>query len=407
MPGTRDMPVRETPGGRTSRIPRPSQSLGLAPSVPDVMEWFQEDHGMSPIILGESVQGRNLTAFQWSTSISGHGPSSTSTIEGSPSSVLLFLSLVHGNEPLGLVALLQTAELLISKAPELARQYQHGLQIIFFPIVNIDAYTLNREFGKGCRRTNLATTCTNVGDENFQCPLIVRRGVDLNRNFPVDRNMHAGPNAACNYNYVGVEPFSEPETRAIRDLVLLHRPVAALSFHSRARSTTSLLIHPFTSSRPQILMNREDDLRFRKWSKAMSYQQRDFVTGNAIESIGYTAGGTTIDWLYSINVTGFVLEASAVCNSRWCDTKHSSKVFRSAQRYAHAGLTLTEMVLQQESMYDSAPFPSHFGPWLLLGLFDVAAVILIVLLVRRRRLMRTLKVKTEDTDSIELQSLMI
>jgi len=59
-------------------------------------------------------------------------------------------------------------------------------------------------------------------------------GVDLNRNYGWNTTYAAGSPNPQDETYRGPEPFSEPETRAIRDLVLTHGFKYALSFHSGA-----------------------------------------------------------------------------------------------------------------------------------------------------------------------------
>jgi protein MpaA len=54
------------------------------------------------------------------------------------------------------------------------------------------------------------------------------RGVDLNRNF----DNHWRHNGPLGYRYyAGPRPFSEPETRAVRDLVRLLRPAVTIWYH--------------------------------------------------------------------------------------------------------------------------------------------------------------------------------
>jgi protein MpaA len=53
-------------------------------------------------------------------------------------------------------------------------------------------------------------------------------GVDLNRNSPEGRRFLGGPGTAY---YAGPRAFSEPETRAIRALILRDRPVVTVWYH--------------------------------------------------------------------------------------------------------------------------------------------------------------------------------
>ncbi|MCL2061531.1 MAG: hypothetical protein FWH03_02795 [Firmicutes bacterium] len=70
------------------------------------------------------------------------------------------------------------------------------------------------------------------------CPLYKANAnrVDLNVNFDADwgtgkQNVFA----PADENYVGTHPFSEPETRALRDFTLLHKPAATVSYHAIGR----------------------------------------------------------------------------------------------------------------------------------------------------------------------------
>ncbi len=71
------------------------------------------------------------------------------------------------------------------------------------------------------------------------------RGVDLNRNFPPigEASWHpfAGSRWPLSPHYMGPHPFSEPETRALRALVLDRRPDVAVGFHSFGE----LLLYPW------------------------------------------------------------------------------------------------------------------------------------------------------------------
>jgi len=105
----------------------------------------------------------------------------------------------HGNEILSVEATMFNLNYLINNYqtnPEVA-QWVSELEIWFVPMMNPDGHA-------ALRRTN----------EN---------GVDLNRNYSF------GFTAGGNH---GPEAFSEPETRAIRDLVSAYPPAISLSYHT-------------------------------------------------------------------------------------------------------------------------------------------------------------------------------
>lgn len=126
--------------------------------------------------IGHSVQNRDIVLYELSPA------GNVEVVDSGDVPVVLFLSLVHGNEVMGLLALLRTVEI-ITKPDALP---QRPVRILLVPFVNIDAYTLNREAGQGgCRRTNLRPTCDSADTEDAtSCTAYIGGGVDLNRNHP-------------------------------------------------------------------------------------------------------------------------------------------------------------------------------------------------------------------------------
>jgi protein MpaA len=59
------------------------------------------------------------------------------------------------------------------------------------------------------------------------------RGVDLNRNFPAGWRAGGRPG---DLEYPGPRPFSEPETRAVRDVIRALRPTLTIWFHQQAET---------------------------------------------------------------------------------------------------------------------------------------------------------------------------
>jgi protein MpaA len=109
---------------------------------------------------------------------------------GGPGPALLMFGGIHGDEP-------ASVEALIELAPRLAAAAPGGVPVWLVPAVNPD--------GVAGGRKNSA------------------RDVDLNRNFPARSFMTAH---APGY-FPGAAPLSEPETRAIADLVA-HEAIAAV-----------------------------------------------------------------------------------------------------------------------------------------------------------------------------------
>ncbi len=113
-------------------------------------------------------------------------------------------------------------------------------------------------------------------------------GVDLNRNY--DYMWEAGSPYPQSEIYRGPSPFSEPETQAIRDLVLEHDFIYAISFHSG----TELILYPwgYTYDPPP------DEARFIEVSADLS----DITGGTPYEQSSYLyfTYGVWDDWMYGV-----------------------------------------------------------------------------------------------------------
>lgn len=280
--------------------------LPTSPSVEAVDVWLK-GLGLKSETVGSSYQNRDITMYEYDWS----PPDDVADIGHLPT--VLIISLVHGNEVMGLLALLQTIHNVVTQ-----QQFpQKPIRVLFIPFVNVDAYTLNIQNGQGYRRTNLRPTC-QVADLDHVTNWYMG-GVDLNRNHPTSWEQgldeFSDCSDECGRNYHGPQAWSEPEAQAIRDVVLNNNVTAALSFHSRSyQSEAPLLIHPYTSNRFFSDLPARDRQRFLSWKQELN-EDSYYVAGTAQEAIHYTAGGSTIDWMYSVGVTSFVVEVVPPCKS--------------------------------------------------------------------------------------------
>jgi hypothetical protein len=137
-------------------------------------------------------------------------------------------------------------------------------------------------------------------------------GVDANRNY--DLHWDQGDARVWSPGYRGPQPFSEPETRAVRDLIQRDAHiVTGLSYHSGA----DLILHPWAWSQQAAL---PDALVYEMLSRKGS----QLTEGNgfrgaphawAARGLQYTASGTTLDWLYQQGIYAWspeVYGASAI-----------------------------------------------------------------------------------------------
>ena len=124
-----------------------------------------------------------------------------------------------------------------SLVAEAALKYSGGAVVWFIPLVNPDGADLisfgATAFGKNADKL----IAINGGNRDFSMWKANARGVDLNVNFDAKfgegrQNTTAAP---APENYVGEYPFSEPETRALRDFTLEVKPDLTISYHAKGR----------------------------------------------------------------------------------------------------------------------------------------------------------------------------
>lgn len=111
-----------------------------------------------------------------------------------------------------------------------ARTVPKGIKIYFVPMVNPDGVSVVFDGILGVsdkyRKLIKATTPdTKLFKANARC-------VDLNVNFDADWGTGLSNVYKPSFeNYIGKEPFSEPETQALRDLTLQIAPRVTISYH--------------------------------------------------------------------------------------------------------------------------------------------------------------------------------
>nr|MBP6812945.1 immune inhibitor A [Saprospiraceae bacterium] len=158
----------------------------------------------------------------------------------------------------------------------------NNAELYFIPCVNPDGYVYNETAdpqGGGFWRKNLRDN----GDGTF--------GVDLNRNYGYfwgndDNGSSPNPNSQT---YRGPEPFSEPETRTMRDFVLAHDFVFAQNYHT----FSNLLIYPWAYN------NQLADPSLAIFGKLFT-RENHYKTGTSIETVGYNVNGNSDDWIYAV-----------------------------------------------------------------------------------------------------------
>jgi hypothetical protein len=238
----------------------------LAAQYPDVVS--------PPMVLGHSVEGREILALRISDTPNVHDPSKpTVWIDG----------LHHAREPISGEVVLRLAEHLVTSYgndPEV-RALVDGRNLLLIPCVNPDGYEFNyllMPSGGGVWRKNMAQNADGT------------LGVDLNRNYDWEWGPQwSGSSGSGNDSqYRGPSPFSEPESRALATLAALSPPDLSISCHAYGH----LCVLPWSYD-AQIT---PDDALLRDYADLLTGPM-GWEHGCLWETMGF-ANGTSVDFQY-------------------------------------------------------------------------------------------------------------
>ncbi|MFO7768342.1 MAG: M14 family zinc carboxypeptidase [bacterium] len=258
--------------------------------------------------VGTSVEGRDVWAVRVSDAPGTPDPARPA---------VFYNALIHAREPMSMMLLMGFLEDLAGKweeGDEGIRYLLSSRELWFVPVVNPDGYHYNEvmqpEGGYLWRKNKR----DNNGDGIFR---EADDGVDLNRNFGYEwghDDVGSSP-IPGSQTYRGASPFSEPETRAVRDVVQgagLSQPPGwtfVLNYHSYA----NVYIHPwgYTESPPA----RLDE--FQRWAGRLS-GTNFFPYGTGTAMIGYQTNGDAVDWQYGAeDLLAMVPEVGSLFDYFW------------------------------------------------------------------------------------------
>ena len=230
-------------------------------------------------VIGTSSQGRNIYAIKISDNVLERELSESAT---------LFNSMHHAREVMSPEVSLDIVETLLTKySSDLKIQnYVDSNEIWVVPMLNVDG---NAKVWKG---SNMWRKNTNYG-----------HGVDINRNYPYQWGTCNGSSGSPWSNtYRGPTAGSEPETKALMNLVKDIRPVFDISYHAYSE----LVIYPM-GCKGQRTHTKEVVERIGKDMGALV----DYAPGTAWELL-YSVDGSDIDWMYNAyQVIPYVLEINS------------------------------------------------------------------------------------------------
>jgi carboxypeptidase T len=241
-------------------------------------------------VIGVSLENRNIYALKISDNVS----------RDEEEAEVLFLGCHHAREWISVEVPLLLARFLLERYaddPAARRSVDDG-EIWIVPLVNPDGLEYSMKFFRYWRKNRRFNA-----DGSF--------GVDLNRNYGYGwgyDDQGSSPEPASEL-YRGPGPFSEPETRAVRDLFVQRDFQALISYHSFSQ----VILYPwgFTAA------PTDKDALFESMASSMvnrmqAVNGRIYGYGRAGDSF-YLTNGDTTDWAFGIaGIPAFTIELPPV-----------------------------------------------------------------------------------------------
>jgi carboxypeptidase T len=238
--------------------------------------------------IGKSVEGRDIWALQINTTPE-HLLAGQSSKPG-----VIFMGNHHAREHVSAeIPLMLAQHLLENRDDTQIAALLDSRDLWIIPMVNPDGVEYD-----------IATANYRMWRKNRAKNRDGTMGVDLNRNYGYKWGTGGSSSSGSSDVYMGPQPFSEPESSAIRDFVTAHQNARVLlSFHT----FSELILYPWGHTYDDITDKRDLQVfetmarTMAQWNKYTPQQASDL----------YIASGDTTDWAYGTHkMFAFTFELS-------------------------------------------------------------------------------------------------
>jgi carboxypeptidase T len=258
--------------------------------VEDAMERMAADHPdiVTLETIGESVEGRPIIAMRLGVELADDDHSRPA---------MLVMGCHHAREWISVEVPLYFADYLVENylvEGRVTRLLTYA-EVWIIPIVNPDGYVYSHEEDRWWRKNR-----RDNGDGTF--------GVDNNRNYSAGWGGVGASTDTRGETYRGASAFSEPETRAIRDLLARRPFIAAISYHNYSQ----LVMYPNGYTREPVANADEYDELSAEMTRLINDghddAKYDYRYGTPPELL-YVASGDFVDWAHHVHgVYAFTIE---------------------------------------------------------------------------------------------------
>lgn len=215
------------------------------------------------------------------------------------------------------------------------RKIARAFDWFILPIANPDGYTYSRQVNKEWRKNRRPGGYCSAGGNPAEGP-----GIDLNRNFGY---AWKGSDDKCSSNYPGSEPFSEPETRAIRDFLLPQyrgKVVIYNSVHSAGQAFVIPWGHTNKKWKGEPLVRRVLEAGI----EAMGTAGKPYRIGTVKQVYGVNANGGVNGWAAAKLGTMFPFVTELVDKERWGRTPPKEQIFSEVEAFLDFAIGSAEAV---------------------------------------------------------------
>jgi len=192
---------------------------------------------------------------------------------------------VHAREWVSVAGCLKIIDRFIVHRDEVANQILNKYDVHILPLLNPDGYEYTRNHDRAWRK--------NRG-KNRRLPIC--RGTDINRNFDVAwGTVGVDKRNPCSLIYCGSGPFSENESKALRDYAISIKN--SLEVYISLHSFSQLLLYPY-GHKAEVPKNQKNLQHLATLAMDAIYsKQGEIYKGGNIYTAIYPASGSTVDWI--------------------------------------------------------------------------------------------------------------
>jgi len=263
--------------------------------------------------VGLSVENNPIRLLRISPSV-GAGPDSQVNNSCASSPLVWVVCGVHAREwisPLACLEIIKNIrDIFLDQSGSTEDEVLKKFRYNFIVMANPDGYIYSM--------SDMSRRMTRKNRAKAGCSFSNQDGVDLNRNFATGFNhgddCYGDPcpfNASyCSITYGGPHPFSEPETRAIRDAMTAEVPWLSLSLHGNGNVWSA----PYASQLTAANGTHVEDLEV--MTEKLNEKFGSNYSHGCSSCVMYRAGGTLSDWVYEdLGVNrSYLHELKALCD---------------------------------------------------------------------------------------------